>query len=418
MGRARLALSAAAFAFTVAVPSTALAAASPAGASAGAPVLVAVVDTGVAADHPALAGRVVSGWNFVAGDTDTSDDNGHGTAVAGIVTAAEASSGIPNACAQCRILAVKALAANGTADWDTVSAAVKWAADHGANVINLSLGSAHVPGSIADAVSYALSKGVIVVAAAGNEGQDEAYYPADFPGVVSVAGIDGSGYRYPWSNFGSRVTVAAPGCTVAAWLAGQSLPNFCGTSAAAPYVAGLAALAVSYHPGLSPQAFADALAKSGAPLPDGGIASDGLANPAGLLTALGVPASPPQAARAPVVAGVPRVGRRVVPTVGDWRDASSLFFQWQRSRDGRAWHGVSSGRVYVPQRADRGYRLRLVVSAANVRGAATAVSAPTARVEGGKTAHRATRVPTSVRNGKERRQAPVRRSAHARSRRR
>ena len=400
MGRAWLA-AAAATALAGALPSAALAGSSPS-AAAGAPVLVAVVDTGVAPDQASLAGRVVPGWNFVAGNGDTADDNGHGTAVAGIVTAAEGSTGIPGACSQCRILAVKALAANGTADWDTVAAAVTWSADHGASVINLSLGSAHVPGSIAGAVAHALGLGVIVVAAAGNEGRDEAYYPADFPGVVSVAGVDPGQARYPWSNFGSRVTVAAPGCTVAAWLAGQVLPSFCGTSAAAPFVAGLAALAVSYHPGLTPQGFLDALAKSGSPLPDPGVATYGFANPAGLLAAIGVPAAPPAAASPPAVTGAPRVGRRLVASAGAWRDASSLSFEWQRSRNGTAWHRVSRARAYIPRRADRGYRLRLVVAAQNVRGAATAVSAPSARVQGRPTAAQP-RSPAVLRAARERR---------------
>jgi thermitase len=163
--------------------------------------VVAIVDTGVQADHPSLAGRVLPGWNLIAGDSDTSDDNGHGTALAGIVAAT---------CPGCKILPVKVLGADLTGTWTAVAAGITWAADHGAQVINLSLGSPRTLDSVDAAVAYALAKGVIVVAAAGNDGRNESFYPAMDPGVVSVAGIDQNGARYPWSNFGNWVTVAAP----------------------------------------------------------------------------------------------------------------------------------------------------------------------------------------------------------------
>ena len=196
--------------------------------------IVAVIDSGVQGDHPALQGRVLPGYDFVHGDTNASDDNGHGTAIAGIIA---------SVCPGCRILPVKVLDANRTGDWATIAAGIRWAADHGAGVINLSIGAPRALDAVGAAVAYALSKGAIVIAAAGNDGLDESFYPADYPGVVSVAGVDQSGARDSWSNFGSRVTVAAPGCTTTAWLQSGYTSDFCGTSTAAPFVAGLAGLA-------------------------------------------------------------------------------------------------------------------------------------------------------------------------------
>ena len=112
-------------------------------------------------------------------------------------------------------------------------------------MIDLSVGASRAPDTVRSAVAYAIGKGVIVVAAAGNEGQSEAFYPASYPGVISVAGVDETSSRYSWSNFGSWVTVAAPGCTSSTWLGGGTVANFCGTSTAAPYVAGVAGLARS-----------------------------------------------------------------------------------------------------------------------------------------------------------------------------
>lgn len=334
----------------------------------GSPAIVAVVDSGVEADGPALQGRVLPGDDLVDGGTDTTDDNGHGTAVAGVVA---------SVCPGCRILPVKVIAANGTADWTTVSAGIVWAADHGADVINLSLGAPRALDSVGAAVAYALAKGVIVVAAAGNDGSDESFYPADYPGVVSVAGIDQDGARSSWSNFGNQVTVAAPGCAAAPWLQGGSMTDFCGTSAAAPYVAGLAGLARAFDPKLTPAAFAGALATSATPLPDLSIAAPGIPDANRLLLALGAPGAPPTENVPPAVPQHATVGRpsRVFP--GRWAGASSYQVVWQRRGAGATWVNITSGPAYVPRACDVGYRLRVVVTVSNARGTVTAASQTT-----------------------------------------
>ena len=341
--------------------------------TAGSPsVVVAVVDSGVDGSHGALQGHVLTGFNLLTGTTDASDDNGHGTALAGIVAAT---------CPACRILPVKVMAANGTGNWDTIAAGVVWAADHGAQVINLSVGASHALDVLGAAVAYALGKGSIVVAAAGNEGRNETFYPAAYPGVVSVAGIDENGARYAWSNFGAWVTAAAPGCTTTTWLAGQYKTDFCGTSTAAPYVAGIAGLARSYKSTLTADAFAAAIRTSAAPLVDSGVASSGEVDANKLLLALGAPAAAPVAVTAAGLAGVPKVGKTLGVRTGVWHDAAAYSVRWQRSADGVSWLDIATGSTYRPLPSDLGSRLRVVVTASNARGSTTSVSPASPRVK-------------------------------------
>jgi subtilisin family serine protease len=343
--------------------------------------VVAVVDSGVQADNPALQGRVLAGYDFVHGDTDTADDNGHGTAVAAIVA---------SVCPGCSILPVKVLDANGTADWATVSAGIVWAADHGAQVINLSVGAPRALDIVGAAVAHAISKDAIVVAAAGNDGKDESFYPAMYPGVVSVAGVDQTGGRSTWSNFGSWVTVAAPGCATTAWLQSGGTADFCGTSAAAPFVAGVAGLARTLDPELDATAFSAALAASTTPLPDPATAVSGLPDANRLLVALGAPAAPPTNSTPPTVSPRPAVGRRSVASAGRWNRSSSYKIVWQRFRPGNGWSTVRSGTAYTPPARDAGYRLRVLVTASNVRGTISQASpaTPPVRVPAGATSSR------------------------------
>jgi Subtilase family len=332
-----------------------------------APAVVAVVDSGVSPDEPGLEGRVLPGYNLVAMNTDATDDNGHGTTIAEIIAAA---------CDTCRILPVKVLGADHTGTWPTIEQGIRWAADHGAQVINLSLGSSHAPPDVGDAIAYAISKSVIVVAAAGNDGRNENFYPAMYPGVVSVAGVDENASRYSWSNYGSWVTVEAPGCAPAAGGAG----DFCGTSAATPFIAGIAGLARSAHPSLAPGAFASELLATSPPPLDPSTAAAGLPNANRLLAAVAVSNAPPTATAAPTVTGSPKVGRRLSARRGGWSSATTYAVRWERSRDGRSWQAVGAGRSFVPGPKDVGYLLRVLVTATNANGSTSATSAVTARV--------------------------------------
>jgi Subtilase family len=210
-------------------------------------VVIAMIDTGVDSSQPDLRGALVSGYNFVDGNNDPSDDNGHGTRTAGIVAArVDNGVGISGVCPRCSVMPVKVVDKNGSATWLNVASGITWAADHGANIISLSLGGGPSD-TVAAAVRYAQSKGVLVVAAAGNNGNSQPFYPAAYPGVLSVGGTEKDGQLYPWSNRGSWVAVAAPGCDTTTFV-GSRFGRFCGTSASAPVVAGLAGLALSYSP--------------------------------------------------------------------------------------------------------------------------------------------------------------------------
>jgi subtilisin family serine protease len=212
------------------------------------PVVVAVVDTGVDASQADLAGVVLPGVNLVNGDASSADDNGHGTSVAGVVAAlADNGIGGSGVCGSCSILPIKAMGANGQGDLATVATAIVRATEMGARVIDLSLGGPTGMDALKQAVDYATSKGVLVVAAAGNSGHGAPFYPAGYPNVLSVGASDKLDHLYPWSEHGQWVRVTAPGCNVAPQLHG-GYGNFCGTSSATPLAAGLAGLILTQSP--------------------------------------------------------------------------------------------------------------------------------------------------------------------------
>jgi hypothetical protein len=249
-------------------------------------VVVAVVDTGIDPGHPDLQGALLPGVDLVNGTASATDDEGHGTAVAGVIAARTNNQiGQAGICWSCTILPLKALNAQGIGDDASIAAAIVRATDAGARIINLSLGGPDGSDALAAAVSYALERGVLVIAAAGNSGSSTPFYPAAYPGVISVAGADTANKLYPWSNYGPWVTVAAPGCNVAPVLSG-GYGAFCGTSSAAPVVAGIAALALAADPSATSRQVAAALEQGTVPL-SGAVRSGRVAAPA-VLGALGI----------------------------------------------------------------------------------------------------------------------------------
>jgi thermitase len=232
----------------------------------GSGVTVAVVDSGVKA-LPDFAGRLLPGYDFVNDDNNADDDNGHGTMSAGVIAAAgDNGVGIAGICWLCKILPVKVLGSDGSGSYSAIAAGIRYAADHNADIINLSLGGASDSQLLRDAVAYAVGKGSMVIAAAGNEGSPIPHFPAAIPSVLAVGGSTAGDARYPWSNHGSSwVDLAAPGCNPAQGTSGV-VSLFCGTSSATPFASGVAALLASTTPTPSPATIRTVLMSTAVPL--------------------------------------------------------------------------------------------------------------------------------------------------------
>jgi subtilisin family serine protease len=248
-------------------------------------VVIAELDTGVDFAHPDLQGAFVSGYDFVNRDSNPADDNGHGTNVAGVLAArANNSTGIAGQCWKCSIMPVKVLSSSGSGSYSDVASGLTWAADHGARIVNMSLGGASSSSTLANAVSYAWNKGVLIIAAAGNNGTTSLNYPAAYEPTVAVAGSDSKDARYSWSSYGSWVEVAAPGCDYATKLGG-AYGSVCGTSFASPMTAGIAGLLASANPGAGNATLRSVLLSTADPV--GSWVSSGRVNAARAVAAVG-----------------------------------------------------------------------------------------------------------------------------------
>jgi subtilisin family serine protease len=369
-------------------------------------VVVAVLDTGVNAGHPDLAGATVPGRDLVNDDADPADDEGHGTAVAGVIAARTNNrEGQAGMCWACSVMPVKVLDSSGSGKTSTIAAGIVWATDRGARVINMSLGGAGGSMALQAAVDYAVNKGIVLVAAAGNSGADMPFYPAAYGGVISVGGTTSSDTRYSWSNYGSWVLLTAPGCNTAPDYSGGYI-EFCGTSSATPVVAGIAALALSLTAATTTAQVAQALEQTATPL--AGVARYGRVNAPTMLTAVAgtgifaplppaapapsappppTPATPapsqptrvaPVSTERPRLRGRARVGLVLRVIAGSWNPApTSIGYEWLRCRsDGSRCRGIAGARgtTYRLTRRDRGMRLRAVVIASNDVGATRALT--------------------------------------------
>ncbi|MEU1835922.1 type VII secretion-associated serine protease mycosin [Micromonospora chersina] len=271
-------------------------------------ITVAVIDSGVSPAHPLLRGRVLDGEDFNqlpkrAGQCDLV---GHGTLIAGIIAGKEGT-GAPftGIAPEARILPVRVLADNKRAFDESIPAeigkAIRWAVDHDADVVNLSLVTLDDP-ALRAAVDYALGKGVILVAAAGNRQenqQDQPAYPAAYPGVIAVAGVDENGGHVGSSVAGDYVDIAAPGLNIvgpAPQGAGYRAEPQGGTSFATAYVSGAAALVRAAHPDITPKEVAFRLTHTADNPPDGhnALVGYGVVNPYRAVTSLlGTRSDPP-----------------------------------------------------------------------------------------------------------------------------
>ncbi|NEQ84698.1 MAG: peptidase S8 [Moorea sp. SIO2I5] len=218
----------------------------------GSGVTVAVIDTGVSAVPDLKDTEFVEGYDFVNDRIEAWDDQGHGTHVAGTIAQSTNNGyGVAGVAYEATLMPLKVLAANGGGTVADIAEAIRFAADHEVDVINMSLGGAGESNLMAEAIDYAYHKGVVLVAAAGNSNQNAAAYPARYPHVIGVSALDSAGLKAPYSNFGAGVDISAPGGSENGKILQETIDGdtgspvfagFQGTSMASPHVAGVAAL--------------------------------------------------------------------------------------------------------------------------------------------------------------------------------
>jgi thermitase len=215
-------------------------------------VVVAVVDSGVYRDHPDLSSKLVPGWNFVKGNADTSDILGHGTAVAGTVAAATNNGiGVAGVNWASRVMPLVVVDADDFAAYSDIAAAIQYAADHSVRIINVSIGGTNSSSTLQKAVDYAWSKGAMVFASAMNSGVSTPYYPAACTHAVAISATDSNDRLASFSNFGSWITLSAPGTNILTTANGGGYGFWNGTSFASPIAAGVAALILAANPALT-----------------------------------------------------------------------------------------------------------------------------------------------------------------------
>ena len=346
----------------------------------GSGAIVAVVDTGVSYKHPDLAGNAwtnaadapngldddgdgfdddVYGADFIENDSNPDDDGGHGTHVAGIIGAQGNNGiGITGVNWDVNVMALKFLDENGEGNTADAANAIDYAVAHGARVINASWGGPSFSMALYGSIKRAGERGALVVAAAGNEGVNadvKPDYPAafDLPNVVSVAATDRSDRLLDFSNYGSKsVDLAAPGDDVFSTVPTVADPSgyasFSGTSMAAPFVSGAAALYLARFPQASADQVKAALMQSTDRLPtlSGRTVSGGRLNVARALGASAPPTRPARDTTPPSAFALIRPRNRLATR------KRALRFKWQRARDSG---GIRLYRVYL-----NGKRIRTV----------------------------------------------------------
>lgn len=279
-------------------------------------IVIAIIDTGIDENHPDLAAKVVSGYDAVDDDNNPHDGHGHGTHVAGIAAAIGNNGvGVAGLDWQARIMGVRVLNNNGSGYTSDIVDGINWAYQHGAKVLNMSLGGPAYSSAMQDAVNAAHASGSLVVAAMGNDSSSTPSYPAAYNNVMAVAATNPSDLRSYYSNYGSHCDIAAPGGEMnylhdpdgiystmpTYWVTMNGLGysmnyDFLqGTSQATPYVSGLAALIWSVAPTLTPDQVQSTIQSTAVDLGSPGwdqYYGYGRINVQAALSGFGIPATP------------------------------------------------------------------------------------------------------------------------------
>ena len=226
-------------------------------------VTIAVIDTGVDLNHPDLKGKLVKGYNIIQRNKRPYDDVGHGTHVAGIIGACvNNKQGVAGISWYNPLMPIKALNQSGAGTAFSIAEGIIWAADHGAKVINLSLGNYANAKFLHDAIKYAYDRDVVLVAATGNDNSERPGYPAAYPEVLAVCATDKQKKRACFSNYGNYVDVAAPGESIPSTYPNHEYAALSGTSMATPHVSALAGLIRSQNSHLKNTEVMDIIKKS------------------------------------------------------------------------------------------------------------------------------------------------------------
>lgn len=217
-------------------------------ATRGEGIRVAVLDTGIDAQHPDLGGAIDAMRDFTDSPRGAEDAHGHGTHVAGTIAARRNERGVVGVAPECRLLTAKVLGDDGSGTSAEVAAGIAWAVESGADVLSLSLGSPDPSDAIRAAIERAVAAGRFVICAAGNEGRDDAVnYPARWETTIAVGAVDRFGQVARFSSRGPEVDICAPGADVLSTFPGGRYARLSGTSMATPFVTGVVALMLAKH---------------------------------------------------------------------------------------------------------------------------------------------------------------------------
>jgi subtilisin family serine protease len=226
-------------------------------------VVIAVIDSGADWNHSDLSSKLVPGWNFLTGTSNTQDsggDSGHGTAVIGAAAAATNNGiGVSGVGWSTMVMPIEVMDSSGSATYSNLASAINYAADHGARIISVSLCGSSASSTLQSAESYAWNKGSVIFAAAGNNSSSSPIYPAADPNVVGVSATDQNNTFASFSNYGSWIDISAPGNNIQTTMVGGGYGTWYGTSFSTPITAGVAALVLALKPGLSNSALVSLL---------------------------------------------------------------------------------------------------------------------------------------------------------------
>ena len=283
-------------------------------------VVIAMVDSGVDPTHPDLASKLVPGWNFLTGTSNTADVNGHGTQTAGVAAAATNNfGGIAGVAWSNPIMPLVVLDANGNAYYSDMANAITYAADHGARIISVSLIGVSPSSVLQNAVNYAWGKGAVIFAGAGNFGDTYPNYPAACDNVLGISATDSNDSRAYFSSYGSYIDLAAPGTSILTTMAGGGYGYMDGTSFATPIAAAVGALALSVNPSMSNSALVSLLEQNADDLGTAGYDQQlgwGRVNAYRTLAGAGSVINPPADTTAPVASiGSPGAGATVAGSI-------------------------------------------------------------------------------------------------------